>query len=143
MIGILFSILAGISMSLQGVLNTRLSEKAGPWQATFVVQGLGLIVAFIIVLFTKSFDFSGILRVQKPYLLGGAIGVLIVFAVMKGIGILGTTCAISIILISQLLSAALIDYFGILGTEPTSFGATKIIGVIIMCLGVLIFRLKC
>lgn len=31
--GILFSILAGAAMSVQGVLNTRLSEKAGLYEA--------------------------------------------------------------------------------------------------------------
>lgn len=142
MMGILFSIIAGVSMSLQGVLNTRLSEKTGPWQATFIVQGLGFLVALFIVIFTKSLNFNGALEVHKPFLLGGAIGVLIVFTVMQGIGILGTTCAISIILISQLIGAALIDYFGLFGTEPVAFGLTKFIGVLLMCIGVIVFQYK-
>ena len=130
-------------MSLQGVLNTRLSEKTGPWQATFIVQGSGFLVALIIVIFTKNLDFNSAFEVHKPFLLGGVIGVLIIFTVMQGIGLLGTTCAISLILISQLIGAALIDYFGLFGTEPVTFGLTKIIGVIIMCIGVIVFQYKC
>ena len=48
-------------------------------------------------------------EVNKLYLSGGLLGVIIIFTVMKGIKSLGPTYAISTILVAQLLSAALID----------------------------------
>jgi len=60
-----------------------------------------------------------------------------------GIKALGPTCAISIILVAQLTAAALIDAFGLFDSTKVAFGTTKIIGVIIMIAGILIFKWKC
>ncbi len=39
MAGIIFSIIAGASMSIQGVMNTRLSDKIGIYESNAFVQG--------------------------------------------------------------------------------------------------------
>ena len=62
---------------------------------------------------------------------------------MRGIKSLGPTCSIAIILLAQLTSAALIDAFGLFDTPQVKFGITKLIGVIVMIVGILIFRYKC
>ena len=59
---------------------------------------------------------------------------------MLSIKSLGTTVAISIILISQLLVAALIDAFGIMGSERIDFGWNKYVGLAVMCGGMLLFK---
>ena len=53
---------------------------------------------------------------------------------------LGPTYAISIILVAQLIAAALIDLFGLFDSEKIGFGFTKIIGVIVMIIGIIIFK---
>ena len=50
------------------------------------------------------------------------------------------TVSISIILISQLLVAALIDAFGLLGAERVSFDWTKYLGIAMMIAGVVLFK---
>ena len=50
MLGIIFSIIAGISMSFQGVFNTRLSDKVGLWEANFIVQSIGMVLTLIMLL---------------------------------------------------------------------------------------------
>lgn len=143
MLGIVYSIIAGVCMSLQGVFNTRLGEKIGSIETNTIVQGTGLILTFIILLFHKSCGFKYIKSANKLYLLGGALGVIIIFTVMKGISALGATCSIAIILVAQLASAALIDAFGLFDTEIMKFGITKIIGVCVMIAGIIIFKWKC
>lgn len=142
MMGIIFSIIAGVSMSLQGVFNTRLGEKIGDWETNVVVQGSGLILTFIILLIFGNGHFSNIKQVNKLYLLGGVLGVIIIFTVMKGISALGATCAIGTILVAQLVAAALIDMFGLFGTTKLSFHFTHIIGIILMIAGIIIFKYK-
>ena len=39
LIGFLFSVIAGAAMSVQGVMNTRLQEHVGLWEANAYVQG--------------------------------------------------------------------------------------------------------
>lgn len=142
MLGVVFSVLAGVLMSIQGVFNTRLSEKIGSWETNTIVQGTGLALTLIILIFFHNGDFKKINEVNKLYLLGGVIGVFIVFTVMQGIKSLGPTCSIAIILVAQLLSAACIDIFGLFDTKPLCFHYTKIIGVVVMVAGIILFKLK-
>ncbi len=142
MLGIIFSILAGISMSIQGVFNTRLGEKIGLWETNLIVQGTGLLLTFILMMFFRDGDFKNIKSVNKLYLLGGVLGVAIIYTVMEGIKHLGPTYCISTILIAQLTSAALIDAFGLFDTNKITFGASKIFGVVLMLIGIIIFKWK-
>lgn len=142
MIGILSSIIAGISMSIQGVFNTRLSEKIGLWETNAVVQASGFILTLIIALLFGNGNIKNIKCCKKLYLLGGAIGVIIIYTVMQGIKSLGPTHSIAIILVAQLTAAALIDAFGMFDSEQMKFGSSKIIGVIVMIIGIVIFKWK-
>ena len=102
MAGIIFSIIAGASMSIQGVMNTRLSDKIGIYESNAFVQGTAFLLSLIAVWIMGKGSFKGIADVNKFYLLGGVLGIIITVTVMLGIGKLSPTVAISIILISQL-----------------------------------------
>lgn len=140
--GILFSILAGAAMSVQGVIDSRLSDKIGLYESNLLVQGVAFALSAIVVLFFGNGNLGELRGVNKVYLLGGVIGILITITVMLAIKGLGPTVAVSVILISQLLVAAMIDAFGWFGTERASFDWQKYAGVALMVGGVLLFRWK-
>ncbi len=142
MLGVIFSVIAGAAMSFQGVMNTRLGEKAGLLEANTFVQGTAFLLSFLAMLFFGQGNFKAIFETDKLYLLGGALGLVITVTVMLGIKNLSPTIAISIILIAQLLVAAGIDAFGLLGSEKVAFGLTKYIGILLMIGGVLVFKWK-
>ena len=138
--GIIFSIIAGMAMSVQGVMNTRLGEGIGNMEANAFVQGSAFALALIVLLFYRQGSFSALGQVNKLYWLGGVLGLVITLTVMLGIKSLGTTLAISIILISQLFIAALIDAFGLMGSEKLAFGWNKYVGLALMTGGMLLFK---
>ncbi|NLU07241.1 DMT family transporter [uncultured Clostridium sp.] len=142
MLGILYSIVAGISMSVQGVFNTRLSEKIGLWATNTLVQGSGFVITLAVVLLSGRENWNNIGSCKKLYFLGGALGVIITFTVMQGIKSLGTTYSISIILVSQLLAAALIDFWGLFDSAKMNFAFNKVAGIIIMIIGILVLKWK-
>lgn len=142
MLGTIFSIVAGAAMSFQGVLNTALSKKIGLFESNTFVQGTAFVISFIVMLIFGSGSFKEIFQGPKINLLGGVIGVLITVTVMLSIKNLSPTVAISIILISQLVTAAVIDYFGLFGAEKISFHFTNFLGIILMIAGVILFKLK-
>lgn len=142
MVAVIFAIISGISMSVQGVFDTRLSEKIGLWETNVLVQGTALILTLLITLFFGKGSYSEIKDVNKLYLLGGALGVIITFTVMISIGKLGATYAIGIILIAQLVAAALIDAFGLFGSEKISFHLKDVLGIAIMIIGIIVFKWK-
>ena len=142
MSGVIFSIIAGAAMSVQGVMNTRLSDKIGLYESNAWVQGTAFLLSLIAVWIMGKGSFKGIADVNKLYLLGGVLGLIITVTVMLGIGKLSPTVAISVILISQLFVAALIDAFGLMDSEKIVFGWNKFLGMALMIGGVLLFKWK-
>lgn len=140
--GIIFSIVAGMAMSVQGVMNTRLGEGIGNMEANAFVQGTAFALALIVLIFWRQGSFTALGQVNKLYWLGGVLGIVITLTVMLGIKSLGTTLAISIILISQLLIAAVIDAFGLMDSEKVAFGWSKYVGLALMMGGMLLFKYK-
>ena len=74
-------------------------------------------------------------------LLGGVLGAFITFTVIKSVGKLGPAKAIAAIVISQVLAAYLIELFGLFGCEQVRFEWKKLIGVVLMIGGLLVFKL--
>ena len=127
-------------MSFQGVMNTRLGEKAGILEVNAFVQGTAFILSLIAMFAFGNGNFKSIFEADKMYLAGGALGLVITVTVMLAIRNLSPTVAISVILIAQLLVAAGIDAFGLLGSERIAFGFSKILGIALMAGGVLVFK---
>ena len=121
MLGFIFAALAGAAMSIQGVFNTSLSEKIGLFESNTIVQGSAFILAIIAMLIFGKGDITKVSEVNKLYLLGGIIGFVITLTVMLAIKNLSPTVAISVILIAQLLVAAIIDAFGLFGSKKVPF----------------------
>lgn len=140
--GIVFSVLAGLLISLQGVFNARVSEKAGLWETAAIVHGVGFMVSLAVVFWLGNGDFRKITQVNFLYLLGGALGVFIVFSVMRSILTLGPTYSVMLILVTQVLVASVIDGFGLFGCAMAKFNATKFFGIAVMIAGILIFKMK-
>jgi len=138
--GYIWSIIAGAAMSIQGVMNTRLSEKIGLYESNAFVQGTAFILSLVAVWIAGKGNFRAIGEVNKLYFFGGALGLVITITVMLGMGKLTPAIAVSTILISQLLVAAIIDAFGIMGTEKAVFGWNKYVGLALMIGGMILFK---
>lgn len=139
--GVIFSILAGIMVSLQGIFNTRASEHIGLWHTNVLVHGSGFVLALIILIAINKVTFSNIKSVKPYYLIGGILGVIIVFSIMKGITDLGASYAITILIVTQIVANALINYFGIFGEHIIHFSWTQILGLILMIVGIFLYQL--
>lgn len=140
MIGFLFSVIAGAAMSVQGVMNTRLQDDIGLWEANAYVQGTAFALSLIVMWLFGSGNLKAIAAVPKGYLLGGALGLVITVTVMLSIKGLNPTVAISTILIAQLLVAAAIDAFGWMGQQKVSMDWKQFVGLGLMLGGVVLFK---
>jgi len=140
--GILFAIAAGIFIAMQQVFNARLGEKAGFWETNTFIHGSGFLFSLIILIIAGNGSFSKIGEANKLYLLGGVLGVLIVFSAMTAVLALGATYSIAILLVAQLAAATVIDSFGLFGSPVIEFDITKLLGIAIMIAGIVVFKLK-
>ncbi|NLX63831.1 MAG: DMT family transporter [Clostridiaceae bacterium] len=141
MVGILFALLAGLLMSVQGVFNTRVMDESSMWATNCWVQLTAFAVSISIWFFADRENLFSVFNVDnKIYLLGGVIGAFITFTVIKSISGLGPAYATMLILLAQLVVSFLIEVFGIFGTEKIGFEWTKLIGVALMIAGIIIFK---
>ncbi len=140
MLGFIMSAIAGAAMSFQGVINTRLSERIGLLESNVFAQGTAFLLSLLAMFIFGSGSFSELGQTSRIYWLGGALGLVITLSVMLSVKGLGPTAAVSVILITQLLTAAIIDAFGLLGTEKAAFGWNKYVGLGLMTGGMLLFK---
>ena len=140
MLSYIFAVIAGAVMSIQGVFNTRLSDKTGLYESNLFVQGTAFLFALIAMLIFGKGDITKISQTSPVYLLGGFLGIVITVTVMLSISSLSPTVAISTILISQLTVAALIDAFGLFETKKVPFTLSNYIGLALMVAGIIIFK---
>ena len=140
MLGYIASAIAGAAMSVQGVMNTRLCEGIGTMEANCVVQSTAAVLSWAALCFYRTGSFAAIGTVPWYCLLGGVLGLVITITVMLGIGALSPTVAISVILLSQLGTAALIDGLGLLGAERAAFTWRKLLGLALMAGGILAIK---
>lgn len=140
MTGVLFSILAGAAMSIQGVMNARLGERAGTMEANVYVQVTAAALSALALCFYRTGSLRRLSGAPWYCWLGGALGLVITVCVMLGIRELSPGLSVSVILVAQLLTAAAVDALGLMGTEKTPLGWPKVIGAALMIAGVLVFR---
>jgi len=129
-------------MSIQGVMNTKLQDGIGLWEANAYVQGTAFLLSLAVMWLFGSGDLKALSGMPKWTLLGGLLGLVITVTVMLSIKGLHPTVAISTILIAQLLVAAIIEAFGWMGQDKAAFGLKQLIGLGMMLGGVVVFKLR-
>lgn len=139
--GIIFALLGGACITLQGVANTRISTDLGTWQAATITQLTGFILAAIILMFVRDANLQGIKQVKPMYLAGGAFGAVIIFSEVSAIQQIGVTFTISALLIAQLFLTFLIDSNGWFGVLKQKMKLPQFLGIALMIAGVIIMKL--
>jgi transporter family-2 protein len=142
MIAIITAILSGALMSVQGVFNEGVTKQTSIWVSAAFVQLTAFVFCIAAWLFTgRDSSFGALMRIDNKYmLLGGILGALITYTVIKSMGSLGPAQAVMIIVTAQLLAAYLIELFGLFGTEKVNFQWQKLIGIAVAIGGILLFK---
>lgn len=141
-ISMITALISGLLMSIQGVFNTRVTEKSGLWFTSSIVHFVAFICCLVVLLFVRDANVEGLKTVNKWYLLGGVLGAGITYTVIVAISKLGPAYAVMLILIAQMSAAYLIEILGWFGTEKASFMWTKLVGFLIMIGGIIVFQWK-
>lgn len=134
---LLLAAAAGMFMAVQGTLNSRLGKVIGLPRTTLLVQILGGIAAALLLLYPWRRGGSFARLGQAPWytLMGGPLGVAIVFLVAAGITKVGAGLATTSIIVAQLLTAYLIDHYGLFGVDRLPFCLWKAVGIALIAAG--------
>lgn len=139
--GFFIALLSGALMSVQGVFNTEVTKQTSVWVAAGWVQLSAFAVCVLLWLFTGREPVSGLMEVSPRYvLLGGVIGALITYTVIRSMGSLGPAGAALLIVVAQIVVAYLVELFGLFGVEKAPFAWHKLLGAAIAVGGIILFE---
>ncbi|MCM3783768.1 DMT family transporter [Neobacillus mesonae] len=139
--GVLYAILGGACITMQGIANAKISTDVGTWQAAAITQTTGFILALIILLIVRDYSWKELRKVKPLYITGGAMGAIIIFSEVSAIQHVGITLTISALLIAQLGLTYVIDTNGWFGVMRRKITLPGLIGIAMMITGVIILKL--
>jgi len=141
----LFSIMAGVSVALQQVLNSNLRvQLASPWWAGFVSYFVGGITMLLVALVMPG---------PRPSLsnidLGsgswftwtsGVFGAVFIATAILMVPRLGAATVLALIVVGQMLGSMMFDHFGLFGLAQHSVSPVRLAGAACLLLGVVLIR---
>jgi len=129
--------LTGIGIPVMAALNAGLGKGlASPTAATAVLYLVGLAMALVALAWTGQPDWSRAASIPLPNWFGAFFVVAYILAVTWFAPRIGVGNAVFFVLIGQLLSAAAIDHFGLLGAERMTISPQRALGLVVMAAGV-------
>ncbi len=140
---LIVALAAGVALATQSAINTQLAKAMSGEAviATFISFAVGTIVLFFIA-WVKT-DLWGNLSAipSQPWwkLIGGVLGAIVVFTTVLLAPKLGITAMLFFIIVGQLITAATIDHFGLIGMPIREVNITKFIGLIIVAFGLVFY----
>ena len=140
---LIIALAAGVALATQSAINTQLAKAMSGEAviATFISFAVGTIVLFFIA-WVKT-DLWGNLSAipSQPWwkLIGGVLGAIVVFTTVLLAPKLGITAMLFFIIVGQLITAATIDHFGLIGMPIREVNITKFIGLIIVASGLVFY----
>lgn len=141
MIGFLIAIISGACMAIQGVFNTQVTKTTGMWVSNGWVQLTAFLVCLAAWLVTGRDSIASIGKVEPKYvLLGGVIGAVITWTVIKSMDQLGPAKATLFIIVAQIAVSYLVELFGLFGMDKEPFEWKKLIGLAAAIIGIVIFQ---
>jgi transporter family-2 protein len=128
------AVFIGILIAIMVTFNGILASYTGQYISLLIIHIVGL-VGITTILIVKREN----LRLQKNlsfYLFsGGSIGVLVVFLNNLCFSAIGASLTLSLGVFGQLILASFIDHYGLFGLDIYKFKKKKIIGFVIVFLG--------
>ena len=140
---LIIALAAGVALATQSAINTQLAKAMSGEAviATFISFSVGTIVLFFIA-WVKTDLWGNLSTVpSQPWwkLIGGILGAVVVFTTVLLAPKLGITAMLFFIIVGQLITAATIDHFGLIGMPIREVNITKFIGLIIVAFGLVFY----
>ena len=131
------AVTAGLAGSIQVALMSRLGERIGVLQALAFSTALTAAIAFAVLVLARH-SVAGFERaVHQPWwmLLGGVMGLIIVFAITYAGPRIGVAATVGILIAGQLAMGAAIDRWGLFGSDRIALHWPRVLGIALLAVG--------
>lgn len=137
----LISIFTGILVAIMISLNGQVSSISGNYASSVIIHFVGLIGIILVLIFTKS-KIGSLKGIPFYMFTGGLIGILTVLFTNASFVGLGVSLTVSLSLLGQLVTSLIIDHFGYFNMDVVEFDKKKILGLIIIIVGIYVMTLS-
>ena len=137
-LAVILGIGAGCLVGMQAPINSRLGKTIGTLPAasfSFIVGTAALVLITVIVQGGLS-ALGGVGRAPWWTLVGGLLGAVYVATALVAVRTLGAAGLTAVVIFGQLGVSVVIDRFGLLGIARHPVGAQRVIGLVLLALGV-------
>lgn len=133
---------AGVGIPFLAALNAQLGQRIGaPVAAAAVLFSVALLIAALATLLSgQTAALRMIASVPRHLLLGGALIAFYVLSVTWVAPRFGVGSAVFCVLMGQMLSAALIDHFGLFGALVRPMSISRLAGLLLMAGSLLLLQ---
>lgn len=129
--------LAGFGIPILAALNAQLGGRIGsPAAAATVLFVVAFGTSLVVALFVAPQGFAKLSGTPKHLFLAGALIAFYVLSITFIAPHFGIGNAVFFVLLGQLMSAALIDHFGLFGAQVSPVSLTRAGGIATMAIGV-------
>ncbi len=130
---------AGFGIPVLAALNAQLGTRLGsPAAAATCLFVIAFASSAALLLVTGPAALAGIAAAPKHLLLAGCLVAFYVLSITWVAPKFGVGNAVFFVLLGQLVSAAAIDHFGLMGARVSPVSLTRGAGIVLMALGVLL-----
>jgi transporter family-2 protein len=137
---VLMMVAGGAMMSCQAPINAALKNHVGVFESSLISFTVGTLALVLIVVLAGKGNLGGIRNVSWWHLLGGLIGAVFVTATLLAAPQIGVTKMVVATLAGQMIAALLIDRFGWLGITPKPIDLTRVAGIALLIVSVLLIN---
>ena len=130
-------LIAGMGIPTLAALNAALGQHIGsPSAAAAILFLVAMIVASTVLVITGPAEILKASDAPKHLFLGGVLVAFYVLSITYIAPHFGVGNAVFFVLIGQMISAALIDHFGLFGAQVSPLSLTRAAGLSLMAIGV-------
>ena len=139
----LLALVAGTMIPTQAAINNKLATYVqSPVLSAFFSFVIGVMALLIYILATgiPLSQLNGVKNAPPISWLGGICGAIFVTAVVISVPRLGIALTFSILILGQMLITLPIDHFGFLGVPIKEINLPRLLGVVLVIIGVFLIR---
>ncbi|SUM31015.1 integral membrane protein [Staphylococcus gallinarum] len=119
-------------LSIEGSIYAVLGDHIGKLESSLYNFAVGSIILAIALLFLGKGSLSYTVRAPKWELTGGLLGVVYLTVLVFAIPVIGVGLAMGSVVVGQMIMSAIIEHYGLLGSEKKPLRIEKIIAIILM-----------
>ena len=130
-------LIAGIGIPIMAAMTSSLGKHLGsPVAASAFAFFIAFCIALLALLFADKSFIKEIPSVPKYFFVAGAFIAFYVLSISFVAPHFGIGNAIFFVLVGQMLSAAIIDHYGLFGAQINQLSVTRTLGIFVMVFGI-------